>query len=115
MSDRNDLRADLAERVAVGAAWLDKMKPGWERLVDPAALQMQSPSWCICGLVFAVEAKQRDSCGYYYAENMFPSPVGGGVELGFSTDRGVPAWRILDELWLTLVKERFDTGELSDA
>lgn len=40
---------DAERRVATGAAWLDKHRPGWERKVDLAKLHMSDTEWCICG------------------------------------------------------------------
>jgi hypothetical protein len=41
-----------AERVAAGAAHLDRLCPGWAHLVDPDSLDMSLSGWCVLGQVF---------------------------------------------------------------
>lgn len=40
---------DRAERVARGAAWMDKAEPGWIDVIDPDRLKMQSRCDCVLG------------------------------------------------------------------
>ena len=48
-----------AERVRNGARWLDENFPGWMDRIDPDTLQLNSGENCICGQVFAEDAKDE--------------------------------------------------------
>jgi len=48
-----------AEPVARAAAWLDTVKPGWARLVNPDTLDLHSSRSCILGQVFDAEARAQ--------------------------------------------------------
>jgi len=102
--------ASIAERVAAGAAWLDERKPGWERKIDLAALQIKLPCRCVLGQVFA-GGREWGRNGWGYARREWPEA--NPAALGFAAvDADYPA---LDEAWITLLKERFSSGALSDA
>jgi hypothetical protein len=50
-------------RVANGARWLDENFPGWEERIDPKTLMIWSGYDCICGQLFADEAKKSRAKG----------------------------------------------------
>lgn len=60
----------IAERVAEGAAWLDRRAPGWEGRVDLATFDIEEPCLCILGQVFRNAAKAAgihpDEGGFAY-------------------------------------------------
>lgn len=91
-------------RVARGAAWLDVNKPGWERSIDLSKLNMPNPDWCICGQAEAwlphPDADQAVDCGF--------------LSLSCEEGRERADYEALDRVWRLLLKERFDTGDLSD-
>ena len=78
-------RARARECVARGVAWLDEVAPEWRGRVPEGEIQMESPSFCVCGWVFAADAalgELRDqydeapSCGYDYACLLLSAEVG---------------------------------------
>lgn len=108
----------VPRRVARGAAFLDRKAPGWERKIDLALLNIADTSACVCGQVFA--DLREGVTGYTFAkiEGFFDSD--GARELGFNVDKDLspPAHQLelslLAETWINLVKERFNSGTLSD-
>ena len=105
----------INERVTRGAAALDKANPGWERRVDLSKLDLQDSCRCVLGQLY----------GHYFDGLMalengsvpIDMAVTPGANLGFNARSGEPpsAYRALDEAWISFIKERFDTGALSDA
>lgn len=59
-------RADAEARVARGAAHLDTVRPGWEKLIDVGTLSIGSCVDCILGQIFRREADDanRNPFGY---------------------------------------------------
>lgn len=116
----------IEARVARGAEWLDATKPGWERLVDLAELDLSNGCRCVLGHVFREEGEQDSTSGYGWVtwemESLPPGFCNGG-DYGFasadedtqhSEDQRAQFWSALDEAWIALIKSRFDTGCLSD-
>ena len=98
-------------RVARGAAWLDSEQPGWERRIDLATLDLQDSCRCVLGQVFGTEL-HHDGFRWALSNLTVPAVIG----LGFDEPPfAAPSWEELDEAWIALLKERFDTGSLSDA
>lgn len=105
MAEQTDVsRCDSAEtRVARGAAWLDEVMPGWERKLDLGILDIATCSRCIVGQI----------------EIRAPSPSCGLEDVGLDTAgshqsaAGRFEGRLLTDAWVALVKERFNTGNLS--
>ena len=103
----------INERVTRGAVILDAKKPGWEREIDLASLELSDSCHCILGQLY----------GHYCDGVDILETVDGkwtGVEVataGFITypSEHISAYAKLDEAWISLIKERFDTGALSDA
>lgn len=129
------------EQIALGAAWLDEHKPGWERLIDPQMLDMHNTCKCVLGQVFKKEAEQAnvvDGFDYDDEGELISEPSGfnwvmkdlDGVDENFdshvygfnimyrplehSGNRFMEAWDTLESEWIDLVKSRFDSGQLSD-
>lgn len=114
------------ERVAAGAAWLDEHKPGWERTLDLATLDLADGCHCVLGQAF------QEECGisvnwehdrwwwseHYQMYNAFSfiqstQEDGWAIHHGFDVSRH-SRYPELQEAWLELIKNRFDTGTLSD-
>lgn len=114
----------VEERVAAGAEWLDANEPGWERRVDLASLELHNACRCVLGQVFndraeAVQQGDNPQCvetGWDYALDIVRMPS--TAPLGFSIFSGgqgaAEQWAALDEAWISLIKERFASGLLSD-
>lgn len=99
-------------RVARGAAWLDENRQGWERQIDLASLDLSNGCRCILGQLFSGD---QDQTGYGKAMERFPDldADANPYRHGF-VDFGRTANSILDEAWISLIKERFASGLLSD-
>lgn len=97
--------------VAAGAAWLDASFPGWERKVDVALLNIESATECICGQVVPLGSLGMNGpTGWDEAEGWICKVTNNGlsdVHLGFCHSNDQDAW-------VHLLKERFDSGLLSD-
>jgi hypothetical protein len=113
----------IEAQVARGAAWLDQTKPGWEREIDLAVLDMVMTKCCVLGQVFATEAAADASVwigsGYAYVRSL---PLSFGwihteeEDLRWMQAHGFTCWslyEVLGEAWTALIKTRFDTGTLS--
>jgi len=55
--------ADLAERVALGAAWLDAAHPGWRDRVDVDRLNLEDSCDCVLGQTLQAD----DPDEFYFA------------------------------------------------
>lgn len=107
-------------RVARGAAWLDEVQPGWERRIDLSKLELRSACRCVLGQLYGTFSEsaffyRHGDYTYEWSESI---PFGFILPLEKDTD-GVEYWSDaeyprLDEAWISLIKERFDTGTLSD-
>ncbi len=95
----------VEERVAAGAAWLDANEPGWERRIDLATLEVADGCRCVLAQIMPEHR-------FYRILARLGLPGSRAIAYGFATDRG--DWEALDETWVALIKERFDTGTLSD-
>lgn len=109
-------------RVTRGAEFLDRVKPGWERLVDLAALDLSDGCRCVLGHVFAGEAGVFNLFmaggeywwdGYSLGSTLLPDLMFPSALLGFNSDKSAE-FPALDEAWISLLKSRFDSGSLSD-
>lgn len=102
-----------AREVTAGAAWLDENFPGWERKIDLGSLDLRSCSECMCGQNLRDLARELGMLsGYDYVSRWygFRWTQEHGFSLLFDED-----WDELERLWVELIKERFATGNLSDA
>ena len=55
-------QSSIEKRVARGAAWLDRVKPGWFKLIDLDALDLRSGCSCVLGQIVYKEAR---ACGAF--------------------------------------------------
>lgn len=121
------------EQITAGAEWLDEFKPGWERLIEPATLSLESPCRCVLGQVFYDEAvlatgEENDDMldavnGFDWAlETLNVEFTPWARDHGFSVaakdfqyveETYHAAFAILEDEWIEFVKERFNTGALS--
>lgn len=123
--------------IAAGAEWLDGFKPGWEREIEPATLELQSPCRCILGQVFHDEAVQSavdaniendteeelELDGFngfdWVLENQGHTFSPWAHRHGFTViSYGgyavyQEAWKQLETEWIDFVKDRFSRGALS--
>lgn len=91
-------------RVAKGAAWLDEKQRGWERRINVAELMMSDCYECVLGQIF----------GDFFVA-VVSERLANPVEYGFNLYACNPLqFQGLRDTWVTLIKERFDTGNLSD-
>lgn len=131
----------ITERVANGAAWLDENKPGWERIIELADLKLENTCQCVLGQLFQEEAgivsyKGAWAYGKYqyrgydfvvqsddsWEQDGLGKNTNWAVEHGFDSMHNLPGkykthereYEKLQEAWVELVKNRFDTGALSD-
>ena len=104
----------IPARVARGASWLDAKSPGWERKIDLGTLDISSPTQCVCG----------QTIGWDKALPLALDSTMGTVDHGFAlagdiiVTQGIAqsyAWEVLTAAWVSLIKDRFDTGALSDS
>lgn len=122
------------KEVAAGAAWLDKEFPGWEREIDLGTLDLEHCQSCICGQSLRGLVGNNIESGYHAAiilgakvsedwvwNQDFVWALSWARDHGFAVDdRDVSdnhyrtAFDELDVHWSTLIKERFNTGNLSD-
>ena len=103
----------INERVTRGAAILDQKKPGWEREIDLASLELSDSCHCVLGQIYGHYCDGVDILGVFNGRCTGMSVA----EAGFITypSEHISAYAKLDEAWISLIKERFDTGALSDA
>lgn len=50
--------AEARERVARGAAHLDRVRPGWEKKIDVGTLTLSSCKSCVLGQLFSDESEE---------------------------------------------------------
>ena len=87
---------ESCRHVVAGAAWLDENEPGWERRVDTSLLNIDDPAQCICGQILKNGWSGVNTYSSEWKQNhgFLDGPDG--------------------DQWITLIKERFDSGILSD-
>lgn len=100
---------DMHKVVVAGAEWLDETRPGWEQEIDLSSLFMADCSMCVLGQVFG---------NYFTGLNHVNSDED---DISWSNKHGFllsdptmgSDWDMLRDTWIILIKERFDTGNLS--
>lgn len=94
------------KEVAAGAAWLDENHSGWERKIDLGTLNIRDCRDCILG-----QSLRELACNWnMYSGYDVVLDVQGLqfiIQHGFLSKEDEPLWR-------ELIKERFNTGNLSD-
>lgn len=119
--------ADVTERVAAGAAWLDENDPDWwrpdvDRAIDLAMLDLAHSGRCVLGQRCPVEtladflgAEPDDDEGerYYAYLSSLGVDEGWAVARGFCeaapaavTAAGRGRWRLLTDEWKRVISER---------
>lgn len=105
----------IAERVARGAAWLDREAPGWDSLIDLASLRLSNPCLCVLGQVFARAADEAKSVfvedGFDYATLSGSETDGLGLgcaaPYGFDVaDEDYDSYALLDTEWTRVITAR---------
>ena len=103
----DDFMTLCTDRVARGAAYMDENYPGWERKINLDTLDIQDGCKCILG--------QATPEGYLDAVNKIRDSVPAEYYVGtVSSDHGFCGGHTITELWITLIKGRFNSGVLSD-
>ena len=105
----------INERVAKGAAILDAKKPGWERQIDIASLQLADSCHCVLGQLYGHYFDGLDAIKLLHDPALIPGTSGAGAGFNTYPHEGMTVFADLDEAWISLVKERFDTGAFSDS
>ena len=107
--------SDIDIAVTEGASLLDQYRPGWERLLDLSILDLSDEYKCVLGQLY----------GEYWNGCHAVPVLDNAAEFGF--DIPEPSGRCvkpissaewyhqLDQAWISLIKNRFDTGKLSDS
>jgi hypothetical protein len=93
----------IAERVAKGAALLDREEPGWEQRIDLETLALDDPCKCILGQLFS---QTDDEKGAYFVGLDTFGITGNGDYLGFGATSRQRGWSRLDQAWKALIRER---------
>ena len=117
------MKIPVSKRVAKGASLLDRKMPGWERQVDLASLEIASCCRCMLGQLY--EQFELGDERLFDKESRQRVTVNGtpAYRHGFdaTSDKKIddrplsPQYADLDEACISLVKERFDSGILSDS
>ena len=91
----------IAERVAIGVAWLDEHEPGWVSRIDLDTLEMGDCGQCICGqLVGNFQAALKR-----WGHNPFAVTTSDWVEAhGFDVSYG--GYPSLNTAWRRVITER---------
>jgi hypothetical protein len=123
---------EAVEKVTNGASWFDKAHPGWERKIDLSELDMSNGCHCIWGQnvdrvwVMADDFSAMIPIDGYFSALRFMSEgtdfltagrwmIDHGFALPSSNDpEDLNDFAVLDEVWTDLIKERFNSGILSD-
>lgn len=110
----------MAEAVARGVALLDDKRPGWWQKIDVAELEMDDCSQCVLGQLFqrATNSVSVLEYGRAYGDGLGALGIVDGREFGFdlsevdfNNPRAYPErWDALRELWVEVIKRRYDEG-----
>lgn len=101
MDDKTQAAPTIRERVAAGAAWLDRARPGWPVRIDLITLDVRDPEHCVLGQEFddfsqrpeAMRAYEvAEAHGFYL--NQWPSA---GREMQYA---------VLTDVWRELIEGR---------
>lgn len=117
-----------AKEVAAGASWLDENFPGWEREIDLGTLDITSCQECVLGQSLRRFVKDQvldtgfgigsDKLYDQYRKGILTSADELTIRYSFSNEWHNPGGKgdatINEPLWRELIKERFNTGNLSD-
>lgn len=76
----------IAERVAAGAAFLDKREPGWDRRIDLDRLDLESACACVLGQLHF--DKNAPDLSYIYAIRKLQIQEPRDAEFGFDVLEG---------------------------
>ena len=126
-------KLSIKERVANGAAWLDKVVPGWERSINLSHLDLNSSCRCILGQV-VMAGVEEDTIDHDTSPPMVKTQLGysiypffvvsslvkngwaadNGFDIYCSKEEGGYAYGELEEEWIDLIKSRHEIGEFSD-
>lgn len=98
-----------AKEVAAGAAWLDKNFPGWERKIDLTKLDIGDGCNCVIGQTLGFfrtpQNNLRDGDIWAEAHGFLPT-----IDYSWTEEQA----HALEAKWADLIKERFNTGNLSN-
>jgi hypothetical protein len=102
---------EYRQNVCRGAAFMDREYPGWERQVDVSILDINDPRSCICGQVIPEGYTKTMELHFGH---LFDSNDKFNDEISLSIQRHgfTGGWH--SDYWVELIKERFDSGILSD-
>lgn len=96
----NVLVLDAHARVTRGAAWLDRIRPGWAQRIDQSRLNLASGNLCVLGQIFG-----DFSNGLQY----LPPAHASGSSVMQASIHGMASmtgYRYLHEAWLAAIEVR---------
>ena len=110
MSHEVEPNGRVEERVARGAAWLDKEKPGWREDINLDALTMSSCSRCVLGQLY------RDFLGglSVLRDSQPPGTINSVLATQYGFDRGCEGeseWAMLKTAWTREISKRSSGGK----
>lgn len=88
----------IEERVAAGAAWLDKHRPGWADAINLDQLDLADCTVCVLGQVYG------DFWNAPLSDGLPGEWTRRATEMGFADDHG--RYTELNEAWAALIDER---------
>jgi hypothetical protein len=107
----------IQERVAKGIAYLDEFGPeDWFSRIDLSQLDIADPKWCVLGQVFACDADEYNTTGYWAHQDTFDENTNDGCPKCHGFDFGYDYCDEVDEHhyasgeglrdeWITQLKE----------
>lgn len=120
---------DTEERVERGARLLDEIAPGWETRINLETLDLESTYSCICGQLFAENGRTSElsqgpsfyqsgfdwfACTLYEQGAAWAKALGAKAHTSqFGFDIEAEEYEELQDAWIDLIKDRFNSGTLS--
>lgn len=123
---------NINSAVANGAAWLDKVNPGWERQINLEILDLSQSCRCVLGQVVAASVPEDQrrlissggwvinvpTSDWAWSGYEFVSRLADDYDCNWLYDHGFETvdgqYPALDEAWIALIKQRFELDILSD-
>lgn len=100
-------KEEAGERVARGAAYLDRVRPGWHEQIDIGQLALESCTRCIVGQLrgFEVLSKPMRSFDPYYGFDLTENELERDCPNDKDGARAV-AFRPLQDAWIEAIADR---------
>ena len=99
MKTKNPVEVNVRFEVQRGAAWLDRVRPGWEDDIDLTSLEMSECARCIVGQIWGLaDRANTPTPAYHYDEDYGFDVFDGDISQG--------AYEKLAEEWRDLITSR---------